>query len=267
MNEENHAKGLDMQTMSATPTAVLSPAGPLPATVDALMDDSDLLHVARLVTVGELSTCFAHDVMNPLMMIRGNLCFVNEALPSDHPARMYFEVIERAYTRIEDMARRMLDFSRKHPTRLQCFDALEIVSDAIRFVQPYFHEKYTEVKVSIAPGLPQIQVDRWHFIQALVNIFQNAAHAMAGSDVRMLSINVTRAQSDIRIAVSDTGCGIPEPILPKIFTPFFTTKGETGTGLGLYITRKIIEDHGGTIAVETNPHGSTFVISLPARSS
>src|SRR5262249_28339346 len=149
--------------------------------------------------------------------------------------RTYFEVIERAYVRIEDMARRMLDFSRKRPTRLQSFDALEIVSDAIRFMQPYFQEKCTEVKVSIAPGLPQIQVDRWQFIQALVNIFQNAADAMAGSDRRKLSVSVTREDDDIRIGISDTGRGIPSHILPKIFTPFFTTKGDCGTGLGLYI--------------------------------
>jgi signal transduction histidine kinase len=214
--------------------------------------------------VGELSTCFAHDVMNPLTTIRGNLCFVNEILPSDHPARLYFEAIERAYIRVEDMARRILDFTRKRPTRLQCFDALEVVTDAIRFMQPYFQEKDTEVKVSIAPGLPQIQVDRWQFIQALVNIFQNAADAMAGSDFRMLSINVTRVEEDIRIGISDTGLGIPSRMLSKIFTPFFTTKGERGTGLGLYITRRIIEEHHGTITVETNPHGSTFVISLPS---
>src|SRR5262249_48896100 len=150
---------------------ILPSTEPHQSTADHMLD-GDLLHIARLVTVGELSTCFAHDVMNPLMMIRGNLCFVDETLPPDHPARMYFEVIERAYVRIEEMARRMLDFSRKRPTRLHCIDALEIVTDAIRFMQPYFQEKYTEVKVSIAPGLPQIQVDRWQFIQALVNVFQ-----------------------------------------------------------------------------------------------
>src|SRR5215467_11868419 len=217
MDPKLRAKGMDpdKQHGVTNSTAVLEVDAPR-GNGDQPLDDRDLLHVARLVTVGELSTCFAHDVMNPLMMIRGNLSFVNETLPSDHPARAYFDVIERAYVRIEDMARRMLDFSRKRPTRLQCFDALEIVSDAIRFMPPYFHEKYTEVKLSIAPGLPQIQADRWQFIQALVNIFQNAADAMAGSDCRMLSVNVTRIDSDICIGISDTGRGIPEQILPKI---------------------------------------------------
>ena len=266
MNEDT--KGLDFKNNgSPGRTAIFSPVDVQPAASAYFQDDGDLQHVARLVTVGELSTCFAHDVMNPLMMIRGNLCFVNETLTADHPARAYFDVIEHAYTRIEEMAKRMLDFSRKRPTRFQYFDALEIVSDAVRFMQPYFQDKYTEVKVSIAPGLPQIEVDRWQFIQALVNIFQNAADAMAGSDSRLLSVNVTRPDTDIKIGISDTGRGIPEEILPKIFTPFFTTKGDHGTGLGLYITRKIIEEHHGTISVETNPRGSTFVISLPARNS
>jgi signal transduction histidine kinase len=266
----NCASAREMDTgtakSKAQPTVIVDEE-PLRNVADGLTSDGDLLHVARLLTVGELSTCFAHDVMNPLMMIRGNLGFMNETLPADHPARPYFEIIERAYVRVEEMAKRMLDFSRKHPTRLQHFDAFDIVTDAVRFMQPYFQEKHTEVKVSIAPGLPRILVDRWQFIQALVNIFQNAADAMAGTDSRELSIRVGRADSDVQIAISDSGRGIPEQILAKIFTPFFTTKGDRGTGLGLFITRRIIEEHGGTITVETTPQGATFVISLPPRVS
>src|SRR5882672_8877493 len=113
-----------------------------------LPTSEDLLHVARLVTVGELSACFAHEVFNPLMLIRGHLRFVDEGLAPDHPLRINFEVIERASKRIEDMARRMLDFSRKRATRPESYDIAELMADALRFMQPYFQDQYTEVKTN-----------------------------------------------------------------------------------------------------------------------
>jgi signal transduction histidine kinase len=231
--------------------------------VQNLPGNEDLLHIARLVTVGELSACFAHEVFNPLMLIRGHLRFIDEGLPDDHAMRINFEVIERASKRIEDMARRMLDFSRKRAVRNERYDVAELLADAMRFMQPYFQGLYTDVRVNVTPGLPQIEADRSQIIQALVNLLQNAAEAMASGETRNLTISVTRAADDIRIAIADTGNGIDRDVLPRIFTPFFTTKGERGTGLGLYITRRIVEEHSGRITVQTSPHGTTFVVSLP----
>jgi|ERR1051326_3378476 two-component system NtrC family sensor kinase len=249
----------------AAGTAPAGVAGYRPSTPEGLSENQDLLHVARLLALGEISSCFAHDVMNPLTIIRGNLDFAREALPAGHPARTYLDSIERASFRIEDMARRIRDFSRKRPARLQSLDVPEIVGDAIRFVQPYFEEKHVEVNVSGAPGLPPIRVDRWQFIQALVNVFQNAADAMECSNSRVLEIDMTLVHRKIRIAVRDTGHGISEEVLARIFTPFFSTKGDHGTGLGLYITKKIVEEHHGSIDVQTGSGGTTFVILIPVR--
>jgi len=230
---------------------------------NALPSNEDLLHVARLVTVGELSACFAHEVFNPLMLIRGHLRFIDEGLAPDHPARINFEVIDRASRRIEDMARRMLDFSRKRSSEPEACDVGELIADSLRFVQPYLQEQYADVKVSIAAGLPRVQVDRGQMVQAMVNLLQNAAEAMSNSDVRNLSVVVNCDGNTFRISVGDSGRGIERDDLSHIFTPFFTTKGERGTGLGLYITRKIVEEHHGTISVKTGSRGTTFVISLP----
>ncbi len=230
---------------------------------ETMPTSEDLLHVARLVTVGELSACFAHEVFNPLMLIRGHLRFIDEGLPPDHPLRLNFEVIERASRRIEDMARRMLDFSRKRSTAAESYDIAELMADALRFMQPYFQDQYTEVRLSVSPGLPRVEADRWQIVQALVNLLQNAAEAMSNCESRSLSVSATRVDEDIRIAIADTGNGIDSADLSRIFTPFFTTKGERGTGLGLYITRRIIEEHRGTIAVQTGSRGTTFVVSLP----
>src|SRR3954469_14008956 len=94
-----------LDTRRSTPEPHFSP--------DMLPTSEDLLHVARLVTIGELAACFAHEVMNPLTMIRGNLSIANYELPDDHPAHLYLEAIGRAEKRIEELARRMLSFSKK----------------------------------------------------------------------------------------------------------------------------------------------------------
>ena len=117
--------------------------------------------------------------------------------------------------------------------------------------------------ITVHPGMPQVAIDRSMMIQAFVNLMQNAADAMVGARRRILSITARWEADEVRIAFADTGKGIPSSDLDYIFAPFFTTKGERGTGLGLYITRKIVEDHQGSISVQTSERGSTFVLSLP----
>lgn len=223
----------------------------------------ELLHFSRLITIGELSACFAHEVTNPLTLIRGHLRFVEESLPQDHPLRINFEVIDRASRRIEEMAKRMLDFSRKRTPRTETCDVAEVISDAIRFAQPYFRTQRIDVQVHLDQKLPAVAVDRWQLVQAIVNLLQNAADSMAELDKRVLSIAARAEGPSMRITISDTGTGIVAGNVPRIFEPFFTTKGERGTGLGLYITKQVIEEHRGTINVHTGDRGTTFVISLP----
>ena len=216
-----------------------------------------------MVTIGELSACFAHEVANPLTLIRGHVRFVEQSLPVDHPLRSNFEAIERASRRIEEMARRMLDFSRKGMPCLESCDAGELISEALCLVQPYLRKQYIDLKLQLDTPLPPINVDRWQMVQVFVNLLQNAADSMTQAGERVLSIT-TRIECDtMRIAISDTGTGIASADVKQIFEPFFTTKGDRGTGLGLFITKRIIEEHQGSIHVETSGRGTTFVISLP----
>jgi signal transduction histidine kinase len=223
----------------------------------------ELLHFSRLITIGELSACFAHEVTNPLMLIRGHVRFVEESLPPDHPLRNNFQVIDRASRRIEEIAKRMLDFSKKRTRQNEVCEIDELISDALRFVQPYLRTQFINVQVHLDQDLPAARVDRWQMVQVIVNILQNAADAMAESEKRVLSI-ATRIEGDVmKIAISDTGCGIAAEDVQGIFDPFFTTKGERGTGLGLFIAKQVVEGHKGSITVETGSGGTTFVISLP----
>src|SRR5207245_10648178 len=113
-----------------------------------------LLHFSRLVTIGELSACFAHEVNNPLTLIRGHVRFVEDSLPVYHPLRNSFEVIERASRRIEEMARRMLDFSRKKTQCAESCEVAELISDALILVQPYFTAQCIQVKIDPDSHLP-----------------------------------------------------------------------------------------------------------------
>jgi len=223
----------------------------------------ELLHFSRLITIGELSACFAHEVTNPLMLIRGHVKFVEESLPLEHPVRMNFEVIDRASRRIEEMAKRMLDFSKKRARRMELCDIAEIISDALRFIQPYVRSQFVDVQVHLEPNLPLVRLDRWQMVQAVVNILQNAADAMAERERRTVAITARVDNGQICVAISDTGPGIALADVNKIFDPFFTTKGERGTGLGLYITKQVIDEHSGTINVQTGDRGTTFSLSLP----
>ena len=223
----------------------------------------ELLHFSRLITIGELSACFAHEVTNPLTLVRGHLRFVEDSLPPEHPLRINFEVIDRASRRIEEMAKRMLDFSKKRTRRTEPCDIAEIISDALRFIQPYNRSQFVDVDVQLAPEIPMLRMDRWQMVQAVVNILQNAADAMADLERRCVFITAHVEGNRIRMAISDTGPGILRVNIDKIFDPFFTTKGDRGTGLGLYITKQVIEEQGGTIDVQSSDRGTTFLISLP----
>jgi signal transduction histidine kinase len=223
----------------------------------------ELLHFSRLITIGELSASFAHEVTNPLMLIRGHLRFVEESLPAEHPLRINFEVIDRASRRVEEMAKHMLDFSKKRTRRTEPCNVADLISDGIRFVQPYVRSQFIDVKVQLEPDLPVVNIDRWQMVQTIVNLLQNATDAMADLERRVLSITARVEEAHMRITISDSGTGIAPGNVSRIFDPFFTTKGERGTGLGLYITKQVIEGHHGTINVQTGDRGTTFVISLP----
>jgi two-component system NtrC family sensor kinase len=229
----------------------------------ASLPGPEIMHLSRLVTIGELSACFAHEVFNPLMLIQCHLRMIAEQISPDSPLRANVEAIQRASKRIEEMADRMLDFSRKRTPQTEPCDCGELVNEALRFMQPYLKGELVEIRRHIDPDLPQLLMDRWEIIQAFVNLFRNAIEAMARTERKVLQATVTQETGAVRISISDTGAGIAPADLSRVFNPFFTTKGEMGTGLGLYIARRVIEEHNGTIAVQTTESGTTFTIAFP----
>jgi signal transduction histidine kinase len=222
----------------------------------------------RLSSLGRLSTVIAHEIRNPLMIIKTSLHGLRRAGVSAEEVRAAVANIDEEVARLNRIVSEVLDFAR--PIR---FDKVPVDINALcaDAVKGTFPEDHATVRLDFAPDLPSVVTDAERLRLALVNILTNARHAVdarhdrvTGDPVRV----VTRqpAEGRITIAVHDRGVGIAAEDLSRIFDPFFTTR-RTGTGLGLAITRNIIEGLGGTILVSSTPaRGTDVLIELPAAS-
>jgi signal transduction histidine kinase len=243
------------------------PASRFPELRDALLSEEGLRRISRLVTIGELALCFSHEVKNPLTAVIGYAHLMQKALPEDDPIRLQLDSISRNGQRVKGMADSMLSFGRlREKTRDRCAPD-ELLHEALRFVGPYFGEFEAPrivVKIEVECGCPKIAVDRWEMIHVLINLLNNAAEAMIKSRQRLITLSAQREdKGTVRISISDTGSGIAPENASKVFTPFFSTKGELGNGLGLYIARSTVEEHGGSITLQTGEGGTVFTICLP----
>lgn len=232
---------------------------------ESLLSETELLHISRLVTLGELSACFSHEVMNPLTSLKGYVRLIEQVIPEDDPIRPHLIGLQRNSKRIEDMAKTMLGFSRKRNRELESCKAEDLICEAVRFVQPRLQNPMIQLEVRVEDHTPQVVVERWQIVHALVNLLQNSIDAIDRSQKRQITVLARYEDGFVRFSVSDTGSGIPIQFVSRIFVPFFSTKGEQGNGLGLYITRRAVEEHRGTITLQTGENGSVFTICIPLK--
>jgi signal transduction histidine kinase len=228
--------------------------------------EQQLIQSEKLASVGQLAAGVAHEINNPLGTILLFSDIMRKELPSDDPRRDDVTMIIDEATRCKTIVSDLLNFARQNEVLAQTTDVNALLTDTIDeiTIQPVFdHVKFVS---QVDPSLPDIQADPAQLREVFVNLMTNAAEAMEGGG----SLTITTASAEdemIKIAFQDTGCGIPEQNLSKIFTPFFTTKAiGKGTGLGLAIVYGIIKMHRGQIYVESEVGvGSTFTITLPVR--
>jgi len=231
----------------------------------------------KLEAVGQLSAGVAHEFNNLLQAIKGYAGFALDGLdPSGQKAQDLQQVLKAA-DRGAAIARQLLSFSRRQTLRKQTADVNEIVSDVSKLVRPLLGE---QIKLSLKLGndIPPVLADAAMMPQVLLNLCVNARDAMPGGGVIVIttaSIEISPEQAEYyvglppgpsaQIAVSDTGCGMAPKLLQRVFEPFFTTKEVgKGTGLGLSMVQGIIQQHGGTVHVYSEPEmGTTFKIFLP----
>ncbi len=234
--------------------------------------EQDLHHVTRqqigrsekLASIGRLAAGIAHEINNPLT---GVLTFAHLVRDRQEPGsqdREDVDLIIHETGRVAEVVQGLLDFARERPVTKRELDVNTVIQRMIRLVENQKEMRMIHIEQDYAEDLPGVLGDANQLQQVLLNLFLNAAAAMASGGI--LRVTTFADAGDVVIVVADSGCGIPPENLDKIFDPFFTTKpvGQ-GTGLGLSVSYGIIEQHGGGIEAESEwGAGSTFTIRLPA---
>ncbi len=228
--------------------------------------EQQLIQSEKLASVGQLAAGVAHEINNPLGTILLFSDIMRKELPSDDARRDDLQMILNETTRCKTIVSDLLNFARQNEVLAQTTDVNALLSQTIEEIniQPIFEK--VQIIPRLEPTLPNIQADPAQLKEVFINIMTNAAEAMEEGGYLTITTAPT-ADETIKIAFQDTGCGIPEENLSKIFTPFFTTKPiGKGTGLGLAIVYGIIKMHRGQIDVESEiGAGSTFTITLPVK--
>ncbi len=226
-----------------------------------------MMQQEKLASVGRLSAGVAHEINNPLTTILTTAMLIQEDLAPDDPTYEDLATIANEALRCRRIVTNLLDFARQNQPVKKYHDINDIVAACISLTQKQAAFKDISVNHDLADGLPQTLVDKGQIEQALINLIINAVEATPAGGRIDVATRAADWKGFIEISVSDTGEGIPEARLDKIFDPFYTTK-ENGNGLGLAIIHGIIEQHGGVVTVQSDPgQGSTFVITVPVENT
>jgi len=234
---------------------------------------SELVHVSRLSAMGEMASALAHELNQPLAAISNYMNGSRRLLAaSSDPNRPKLEnALDRASEqaiRAGQIIRRLRDFVARGESEKRVESLSKLIEEAGALGLAGAREQGVQLRFNLNPHHDLVLVDRVQIQQVLVNLFRNALEAMAQSPKReLIAANTLVADDMIEIEVSDTGSGFQDDVKQNLFQTFFTTK-ETGMGVGLSISRSIIEAHGGRMWAETNASGgATFRFTLPAASS
>jgi PAS domain S-box-containing protein len=240
------------------------------AEMEARKQRERLAHVARLGTMGEMAAGIAHELNQPLAAIANYTQACQRLLAAgDMDPEELGQVLSRVTgqaRRAGDVIQRLRAFVRRHTPDRRNRNAAELIHEILPLVEMDCRSHEVDLQLELQEDLPRIQVDGIQLQQVLLNLTRNAVEAMNACEpeTRRLVVRTRAASEDeVEISVADTGPGVPDALLEQLFEPFFTTKPE-GMGLGLSLSRSIIEAHGGTLRYDSGPEkGSIFRIGLP----
>ena len=229
---------------------------------------ADLAHVNRVSTMGELAASLAHEIKQPIGAAATNADACARLLDRDQPAILdareaALEMAKDA-RRAADIIDRVRSLYRKGSSQMESVDVSKVIGEMFSILRNEAHSRSVTIQTDVAGGLPGVLADRVQLQQVLMNLMLNGIQAMKKTG-GVLTIKVRLAQDrQVLISVMDTGIGLPSDKTDRIFDAFFTTKAE-GSGMGLTISRSIIESHGGHIwATANSGGGATFHVTLPA---
>ncbi|GAB4340596.1 MAG: hypothetical protein Kow0099_16650 [Candidatus Abyssubacteria bacterium] len=239
----------------------------------------------RLAALGELSAGVAHEIRNPLGIIKNSAEMLRDRIQDNSKRRELTDFIIEEVDRLNRVVTNFLQFARPSQPCAEPIDINSVVEHSLVFVTPEIEPGSITIKKMLATNLPLVMADSEQCHQVFLNLFMNALQAMNGSGTLTVETRISESDASsiathsmalsppdqmnkpmVDIVISDTGEGIAPELLPRIFDPFFSTKDD-GVGLGLSLVHKIVENHNGRIRVNSVPGaGTTFVISLPTAS-
>jgi two-component system sensor histidine kinase AtoS len=228
--------------------------------IKALTDQ--LIRADRLAAMGELTAGVAHEVRNPLGIIRASVQLLEDAHCDAARIQEAAEVIKQEIDRLDRVIKALLDFGKPSKPTLVRTDLNEVLADVVLFTNRFAKQSGVRIEERLAPNLPPVEGDPDQIKQVFLNLVTNAVQAM-GESGGTIAIETNVNQDYVETVVRDNGPGIDPADLPKVFDPFFTRRTE-GTGLGLTIVHRIIDEHEGHIEVESSPEGTVFRVTLPA---
>lgn len=235
----------------------------------------EVLHVETMASVGKMAAVVAHEINNPLSGILTYSKLIkkwvdNGQISADkkQEAQQCLDLISSESRRCGDLVKNLLTFSRQAPMNVQSVDINRLIGQTTMLVAPNLKHGAVELHTSLANELPSLQCDPSQIEQVLLAVIVNAADAMPKGGNLWIDSRLSGDNAHVVITIRDDGSGIPPEILPKIFEPFVTTKDSThGTGLGLAVSRGIVERHGGQIRIDSElGKGTAVTITLPVPS-
>jgi len=221
---------------------------------------AELMRAGRLASIGTLAASLAHEIRNPLVSIKTFLQLLPERQGDPEFMGEFLALTEAEVNRINNMLDRLLDFARPATPRFIEGDLNAVGRRAVALAQSDLKDRDVDVVTEFDPALPAVRLDPDQMHQVVLNLLLNAAQASSrGQCVRLVTV---RENGGVAMSVIDAGPGVPEELKGKLFSPFVTTK-RGGSGLGLAVSRQIVEEHGGNLSFESRPGETAFTVRLP----
>ena len=226
----------------------------------------NLFFTEKMAAIGKLTAGLAHEINNPLGGILNCIYHFKKGEQSAEQRQVYLDLMEDGVRRIQRRVTNLLEYARNPSLERSATDFRTLIARTLALLDYQIKKNRISVEEEMPEALPPVEIDKDQMGQVLLNILLNAVQAMP--DGGILRINVQILAERLVVTISDTGEGIPDEILFKVFDPFFTTKKKgQGTGLGLWLSQKIIEQHGGTIhMMSREKQGATVQIVIPLSS-
>ena len=228
---------------------------------------ADLIHVSRLSAMGDLASALAHELNQSLTAINNYVLSAQRLLQGDAEQRKrVFDILTKTADqamRAGEIIRHLRNFIQRHEPEREPLDINKVIDETTALAFIGMREKNIEIEYERGTEIPPVTIDKIQIQQVIINLIRNGLDAMDGMKRRKLTLTTKIEADEVRISIADTGCGVSPEITDRLFMPFVTTKSE-GLGVGLSISRTIVEDHGGTLWFEGNTDsGTTFHLTLP----